>query len=761
MLGPTHAGELTGGRLRDEANSRPSGKETAAEIVLEARVKQDEGLKAMRQARMLSPNLGCPLIVSPESIEKDAQPIVLAIPREEKDIASYTLRVLPSFRGEGEEFALCLVNPDVLDEDVLPDSFEDVSDTRRLISTYLRSSLFGRQTRFWSFRGRPQGVVDQRHYRQVNGESRLTLYDLILYRQGTAVSAVKHALCLRPPFPQVRFVHLTDLHVAERNDMWAKEINSTVGPVPVEDSQGFINFNQRLRHFIDWANKKAVRGELDLVLTLGDLVDFVAKGVGKAETRDTNWHNVIQIFTGSIEESGRQNSGLRVPIFTSTGNHDWRLYPYPPDFDAAIFGLDRGTIQQLDYLYGDSSDAVGKKIGEVNSKLITEGSPILVRSWWGGIIGPGLRWLELIGEHFTARTVAISGRILNASNLPASFGVLLAALLGLDIYLPGKALGGTTLRTGVLLLAVLVLTLSRNLVRNLIGEKLRKVIEGLIAIESGVRGLSDYFLQINPYFNYAFRVANCYFAVLDTGHDCLTGQSFWDSGGKKVDRVTVRDNIIGGSPDSMAFYPPNPYYHYSQIAWLEQVLDCVKAQQHQQLAGEPRRCRVFIGLHAPPGNLSLSDRHKADRQLAALGNQPFCLHHQRFGGFNIGYGCINHYLSDFYYLCLGCRETSPDKVTGPGVDAVFAGHAHWTLEFALRRPKDAKPGGPWKPELYYGRFSEAVEKNEGVPNRWWGPLLLQTGACGPPSSTDPHTPNFRYVSVEQDLRVTALAPRHL
>ena len=54
-----------------------------------------------------------------------------------------------------------------------------------------------------------------------------------------------------------------------------------------------------------------------------------------------------------------------------------------------------------------------------------------------------------------------------------------------------------------------------------------------------------------PYFHYAFRLENCYFLVPDTGHDCLTAQSFWDDGGKKVYRIRVRDNILGGSPDTM------------------------------------------------------------------------------------------------------------------------------------------------------------------------------------------------------------------
>src|SRR5688572_25923552 len=68
-------------------------------------------------------------------------------------------------------------------------------------------------------------------------------------------------------------------------------------------------------------------------------------------------------------------------------------------------------------------------------------------------------------------------------------------------------------------------------------ERLRKSIESLLAIETDVASLHDYFLKLNPYFNYAFRLENCYFIALDTGHDCLTAQSFWDGGGKKVRRI--------------------------------------------------------------------------------------------------------------------------------------------------------------------------------------------------------------------------------
>jgi len=78
----------------------------------------------------------------------------------------------------------------------------------------------------------------------------------------------------------------------------------------------------------------------------------------------------------------------------------------------------------------------------------------------------------------------------------------------------------------------------------------------------------------------------------------------------------------------------------------------------------------------------------------------------------------------------------------------------------LTRPADYA-GAAWDPLIYYGKFSERVEQHPDPPHEWWGPLLLQTGACGPPSDSDPETPNFRYISVDDHLLIRTLRPRHL
>jgi len=124
--------------------------------------------------------------------------------------------------------------------------------------------------------------------------------------------------------------------------------------------------------------------------------------------------------------------------------------------------------------------------------------------------------------------------------------------------------------------------------------------------------------------------------------------------------------------------------------------------------------------------------------------------------YDIRYGTVNHYLSQFFYLCLGYRESQKGKRTGPEVDAVFAGHAHWNLEFELRKPRDAD--AEWSPELWYGNFSKKVEATCQDENARWGPLLLQTAAGGPASDTAQDPPNFRYVTVNRKGEICHLRP---
>jgi hypothetical protein len=131
------------------------------------------------------------------------------------------------------------------------------------------------------------------------------------------------------------------------------------------------------------------------------------------------------------------------------------------------------------------------------------------------------------------------------------------------------------------------------------------------------------------------------------------------------------------------------------------------------------------------------------------------------GSFDVHYGTVNHYVSEFFYLCLGFRESSLEAPTGPGVDIVLSGHVHWNIDFQLGRPAAALDEQGWNPLVFYGDFSAQVEQHQGKPNCWWGPLILQTAACGPPSKTNGQNPYFRYITVDRNLAIRTLRPRHL
>lgn len=553
-----------------------------------------------KSSLIMSPNLGCPEIVSVPAMNDRGFRVIIAAPvSEDFDAAAHTLSANPSSGGQGQDFTLKLTGARKLEDEALPSCFENVGETRLLISTTLRTELFPKHA-FWEVWAKPRPPIGEQHLRTVNRNPRPTLYDLALSVHGVVVGRVKHALCLRVGDSTVKFVHLTDLHVAARNDMWEAEVPAVIEGSPVTpDRQDFKNFNTRLRDFIKWANQEADEGRLDFVFMLGDLVDFCRTGLFDRTPDDSNWSALIEILT--------DQQGLRVPIFTTTGNHDWRTFPYSPGFRLDLFGITKKCADELDFWYRNTSVEIGKKLEDVNQKLMRKGSPLLARSWWGAITSMTWRGIPVGATRLWQRGKAIGltywrhllWTVFGATSItalvklgPKEAWARLATWVPCHVWLT------------VLFAFVFVLAVGATVaLPALFYRWLRTTLEGLIAIEADVSTISEYFLRVNPYFNYAFQLENCYFIVLDTGPDCLTAQSFWDDGGKKVRRISIGDNILGGSPDTMGFYPANEYYPYSQISWLENVLSCI-GKSKQQDAAHPERHRIFVGLHAPPANLS-------------------------------------------------------------------------------------------------------------------------------------------------------------
>jgi hypothetical protein len=714
--------------------------------------------------RILSPNLGCPIIVSLNDPLPDGIDIVIAEPIDAAR-SDYGIVAKPSCKRDGQEFDLVLGNRHELTDPGLPRAFDRVEQTRWHISTTLRASIFAGKARFLRFSAKPAPKLNGQQLRTVSGDPRITLYDLVLRRGAEELFTVFHALALRPAEGRLRFIHATDLHVALRNDTYdatlkiGEEDGGASSPIP------FVNFNKNLRRFIQHANDLADQGKLDFVLLLGDLVDFIEHNYSdRDDYGENNWRLLCDILTGSEAKAvhAAKKPGIKVPVFTSTGNHDWRFFPYPPAVNAAAYGLDKKSVKALDPFWADDPEELTKKTKEFYQKMIGEGA-LLSNVMLGGkylnqvgnmlpklrdklrkllpsrkVRGNPLDWLLPRMATWQAQVVAP----LTASGL-AAYGAKMPLISRLATLPPISWLLSLLPSSPLALLGGVPVLM--NGIIGFVKFLVRWRSPDLMALEAGWQALRDYFINLNPYFNYAFRIDKNYFLILDSGFDCLRAQRFWDGGRKKLGRISIKDNLLGGSPDSMGFFDANEFYPFSQIAWMEGMLRLISDSERK---GDGP-AQIFVGMHAPPINLSEEQRIKADRALAGKPEIPL-----EAGKYNIRYGSINHYLSQFLHLCLGRAEGRP-KDQFRQVTMVLSGHAHWRLECCLRW--DAQGNNP---SVYYGDYT-------GVPSAMQGylkasrPLVLQTPAIGPRGndSFSKSPPHFRWIEVDKsgtvlDARVT-------
>ena len=164
-----------------------------------------------------------------------------------------------------------------------------------------------------------------------------TLYD-VRFRlpSGDEYTLAPHAVYTKAGWETFGLLHITDLHVNRRNE----EFRARLQELGLADAaKGYSNFQDNLRDFIRYANHLHAKGLADAVVATGDLVDYVQEDP-EPETAD-NFARLHRLILGQPLEPGvPAGEELRIPIFTTLGNHDYRVHPYALRADVDLPGSD-------------------------------------------------------------------------------------------------------------------------------------------------------------------------------------------------------------------------------------------------------------------------------------------------------------------------------------------------------------------------------------------------------------------------------------
>jgi hypothetical protein len=153
--------------------------------------------------------------------------------------------------------------------------------------------------------------------------------------KGDKPVEVFHPVFARAPANIVRIGHVTDVHISVRSDVFERNLAKQGMRLP--DNPHPIQFNNWNRAF-DSVYGQA-KAHSDVILLTGDLIDYGRGHIGRPNSgkdlgedgnyhEDRNWFLFYYLLAGNdpLHRAGRYT----VPVYTTLGNHDWRLNPYPP-----------------------------------------------------------------------------------------------------------------------------------------------------------------------------------------------------------------------------------------------------------------------------------------------------------------------------------------------------------------------------------------------------------------------------------------------
>jgi hypothetical protein len=161
-----------------------------------------------------------------------------------------------------------------------------------------------------------------------------TLYNVVMRSpQGEVLNVAPHAYYCRSNWDRFGILHVTDTHVSKRLDVLQVEL---AGYTHVATQHVFDNFNDNFRNLLRYANKLHRKGQLDLIIHTGDLVDYQfepddSRGGGG------NFELLERLLLGQAPSpTGVPTEELGVPLCATLGNHDYRTDRYALNFEVGV-----------------------------------------------------------------------------------------------------------------------------------------------------------------------------------------------------------------------------------------------------------------------------------------------------------------------------------------------------------------------------------------------------------------------------------------
>ncbi len=142
----------------------------------------------------------------------------------------------------------------------------------------------------------------------------------------------------------IRVGHVSDIHVSIRTDIFERNLRNKLRS---NDEEMRLPNNSHPIRFNNW-NKafttiyKNAKENSDIILLTGDLIDYGRGHIGQDNSgedlaidanyhEDRNWFLFYYLLAGHDPSNPSIQSGrYTTPVFTTLGNHDWRINPYPP-----------------------------------------------------------------------------------------------------------------------------------------------------------------------------------------------------------------------------------------------------------------------------------------------------------------------------------------------------------------------------------------------------------------------------------------------